>query len=55
MDKEILTWARKIHNYCNKHSCDDCVFSRFGDCVLDHNIPCLWVIPKKKVESNEKL
>lgn len=55
MDKEMLTCARKIKNYCIKHRCEDCVFYRFGYCALDHNIPGLWVIARKKVENNEKL
>lgn len=30
MDKEMLTCARKIKNYCSNHRCEDCVFYRFG-------------------------
>lgn len=53
-DREILSCARKIKNYCNGRLCEKCVFCRcskvgYTFCVLtdDDGNPCDWVIPRK--------
>lgn len=54
-DKEILSCARKIRNYCKKHSCDDCVFLQDIFCLLTDfdGAPSDWSIPKTKKASEE--
>ena len=58
-DNEILSCARKIHNYCNGRLCDNCVFNRYiGEynyCALsdDEGSPSDWVIPKSKKVVND--
>lgn len=50
-EQDLLTYARKIQNYCKSVTCvDECVFYRHreDDCSLGGFSPNYWNIPRGK-------